>query len=601
MFRKIYKLIQNKKINFKSSNLIIKKPKKSINGTINLEAVEADNVKFKPNIFNDLKLEVKLLISFAILILLFIIPITISLTYFNETVKLFDITNKITIPEIYLAASVSKDLKDIEKNLYASTLTDNITKKEDYRLINDSLYNEMTANLIELKSLLSTDKEKVDNTLKLLEKEATVREEVMNSIYKSDAARLIFNSYEPVVNDINYTLNKITDNINFRLHEETNESNKNVRFSLFLTIFMTIIAVSLGAAITKLITKSIVNPIKEIEGLANALSDGNLSYKITYTSKNELGKLAENLRISMTKLSLYINEIDEAMSELSKGHLNIKIKHKFTGEFERIEYSISESVNMLSRTLENISELSSEVSKKSEQISLSSQSISKGVTEQANSIEESSAAIEEISEHVKENANNTSDASNKLITIVNEINHCNTSMKELVFSMQEINKKSKEIRKIIRIIDDISFQTNILALNAAVEAAHAGPAGKGFSVVADEVRNLASKSSEAAQSTALLIEDTIKAVLKGAEIADKTAASLSVVVIKSNEATETVGEISKASEEQSTAIEHIKVGVDTITSIVHSNSAAAEKSAAASKDLFLQSHMLHNLASNFSF
>lgn len=596
MFKKVHNNFVNKIASLKKSSPFIKKIKKS-----NLEMSEKGNIQIKSIIFNDLKLGAKLLISFTALILLFIIPITISLSHFNETVRVFDKTNKITIPEIYLAASISKDLKDMEKNIYSSVLTDNITKKEDCSVINKNLYDEMTVNINELKGLLSTDREKVDHVLKLLEKEAAVRDDIMSLKYKSDATRLIFNSYEPVVNDINYTLNEITDGISLRLQNEIYESNKNVRISLLLTISITLAAIFLGLIISKTITKSIVEPINEIESLANALSEGNLSYKITYTSNNEIGNLAESLRKSMAKLNLYINEIGEAMEKLSKGNLNVKINHKFTGDFEKIEYSIYESVKMLSGTLKNITELSSEVSKRSEQISFSSRNISKGVTNQASSIEESSAAIEEISDNVTQNAKNTSYASDKLITIGNEIYHCNTSMEEMVFAMKEINNRSKEIQKIIKIIDDIAFQTNLLALNAAVEAAHAGSAGKGFAVVADEVKNLAGKSSEAAQSTALLIEDTINAVRKGAEIADKTAASLSNIVLSSEEATKKVSEISKASEEQSIAIEQIKIGVEQIADIVQSNSAAAEKSAEASEYLFSQLHILHNLMCGFSF
>jgi methyl-accepting chemotaxis protein len=593
MFKKIYNNITSKNIKFNPHNKISKKFKGIVNNVIKFKITETGNI-------DDLKLKTKLSISFSALILLFIIPIAISLSYFNETAKLFDKTTEITVPEIYLAASVSKNLKEVEKNLYAAILTDNIAKKEDYNESSNNLYDEMHANLNELKDLLSEDKEKVDASVKLLEKEAAVRDEVMKSNYKSDASRLIFNSYEPVVNDINKTLNEITNGINTRLGKETKESNDKVRFSFLLTTLITLAAILLGAIITKAITKSIVDPLNEIESLAKELSEGNLNYKVTYMSQNELGKLAENLRNSMEKLTLYINEINEAMNELSKGNLNIKLKHKFTGDFERIELSISDSVNLLSKTLKNITELSSEVSKRSEQISLSSQNISIGVTEQASSIEESSAAIEEISNNIIENSKNTSEASNKLTDIEHEIYHCNTSMEEMVNSMDEINIKSKEIRSIIKIIDDISFQTNILALNAAVEAAHAGSAGKGFAVVADEVRNLAVKSSEAAQNTALLIEDTIKSIKNGTQIANKTALSLSNIVLSSKETTETIREISKSSEEQSVAIEQIKIGVEQISNVVHKNSAAAEKSALASEDLFSQSEALHKLVSEFN-
>lgn len=596
MFKKVHNNFVNKISSLKTSRPFIKKLKKN-----NLEVSGKGNISIKSIMFNDLKLEAKLLISFIALILLFIIPITVSLSYFNKTVKVFDKTNKITIPEIYLAASISKDLKDIEKNIYSSVLTDNITKKEDCSIINKNLYDEITVNINELKGLLSADTEKADHVLKLLKKEAAVREEIMSLMYKSDATRLIFNSYEPVVNDINYTLNEITDGISLRLQNEIYESNKNVRISLLLTISITLAAIILGSIITKTITKSIVEPISEIESLANALSEGNLSYKIAYTSNNEIGNLAKSLRKSMAKLSLYIYEIGDAMEKLSKGNLNVKINHKFTGDFEKIEYSIYESVKMLSGALKNITELSLEVSKKSEQISLSSRNISEGVTNQASSIEESSAAIIEISDNIIQNAKNTSYASDKLITIGNEIYHCNTSMEEMVFAMKEITNKSNEIRKIIKIIDDIAFQTNLLALNAAVEAAHAGSAGKGFAVVADEVKKLAGKSSEAAQNTALLIENTINSVIKGVEIADNTAVSLANIILGSEEANKKVGEISKACEEQSIAIEQIKVGVEQIAAVVQSNSAAAEKSAEASEYLFSQSHILHNLICGFSF
>ncbi len=549
--------------------------------------------------FNDFKLGTKITFSFAVLILIFIIPISISLNYFNKTAELLNITNEITIPEIYLATSVSKNLKIIEKNLYASTLTDNITKKKDYGDNSGQLYDEMTINLKKLQQLLSTDNEITEEVLSLLEREAAIRDNVMNSKYKSDATRLIFNSYEPVVNKINTNLNKITDGINLKLQEDAQTSNENVKFSVLLTASTSLSAGLIGFIITRIITNSIVVPINEIESLAEALSDGDLNYKIKYTSKNEIGKLAENLRKSMLKLTLYINDINEVMSELSKGNLNISISQKFTGDFEEIEHSIKESVNMLSRTLRNINSLSSEVSERSEKISLSSQDISIGATEQASYLEESSAAIEEISVIVKKNAKNTSDASNKLITIENEIIDCNVKMEEMVFAMSEIYSKANEARKIVKLIDDIAFQTNILALNAAVEAAHAGAAGKGFAVVADEVRNLAVRSSEAAKNTALLIEETINAVVKGNNIADKTAAALTNVVSSSKDVAYTVREISKASEEQSNAIEQIKVGVEHIASVVQVNSAAAEKAAEASEDLFSQSILLHNLVGEF--
>lgn len=599
MYKEVIKQKINKITNFKSINALNKLLKNIPAYIRQIIKSMTKNNSIKNFKFNDLRLGTKLTISFAVLIMLFIVPISISLSNFNKTAELLNITNEISIPEIYLATSVSRDLKIIEKNLYASTLTDNITKKEDYIELSNQLYDEITVNLKDLQLLLSTDKEIAEESLELLKREAAIRGEVMNSKYKSDASRLIFNSYEPVVNDINSNLNTITDGINNRLKADAYASDKNVKFSIILTASISLAAVLLGFIITRIITTSIVIPINEIERLAKALSDGDLNYEINYSSKNEIGKLAESLRKSMNKFSLYISEVSDVMSELSKGNLNIEIKQEFVGDFEKIEHSIKESVNMLSTTLQNINSLSSEVSKRSENISLSSQNISLGATEQASHIEESSAAIEEISVHVKRNAGNTSDASNKLIIIENEITECNKKMEEMVFAMSKINSKSNEIKKVIKFIDDIAFQTNILALNASIEAAHAGSAGKGFAVVADEVRNLAGRSSEAAKTTVLLVEETINAVEKGNKLADKTAATLLNIVSGSKDAADTVKDISRASEEQSIAIEQIKVGIEQIASVVQVNSTAAEKAAEASEDLFSQSHLLHGLVGKF--
>lgn len=599
MYKKVQELKKN--VNYKSINTFIKRLRRLIPDKTKSKKTEFETSEHKKIRFNDLKLGTKLTISFALLILLFIIPISISLYNFNDAAELLSNTNEVTVPEIYLASSVSKSLKDIEKNLYASTLTDNITKKEEYISISRDLYKQMTYNMKELERLLVTDTDRVKDTVQLLEKEAAIRDQVMNLKYKSDATRLIFNSYEPVVNDINKNLNEITDGINLRLQENAHTSNRSVRFSFLLTVSITMAAVFLGFIITRIITNSIVSPVNEIEGLAKALSEGNLNYKITYTSKNELGKLAENMRKSINTLTLYIKEIDEVMSEISKGNLNVKISQSFNGHFERIEHSISESAHMLSKTIKSINELSSEVSKRSENISLSSQKIAEGATEQSGSIEESSAAIEEISVHIKDTAKNTSIASNKLIAIGNEITACNKRMEEMVAAMTEINIKSNEVGKIIKLIDDIAFQTNILALNAAVEAAHAGSAGKGFAIVADEVRNLAVRSTEAAKKTSILIEETVKAVTNGNEIADKTALTLKNIVVSSKDAAITVEEISKASEKQSVAIEQIKVGIEQIAAVVQVNSAAADNASEECDDLFTQTNTLNDLLCGFSF
>jgi methyl-accepting chemotaxis protein len=235
----------------------------------------------------------------------------------------------------------------------------------------------------------------------------------------------------------------------------------------------------------------------------------------------------------------------------------------------------------------------------SRQVSDSSIALSQGATQQASAIEQLTCSIEEIAAKTKHNANNANKAKEISGMVKDSGEKGNAQMKEMLKAMDEIKVSSNNISKIIKVIDDIAFQTNILALNAAVEAARAGQQGKGFAVVAEEVRNLASRSANAAKETAILIESSIKKVEDGIKITNLNAESLSNIVEGVTKVTQLVIDIASSSDEQAIGVDEINKGITQIADVVQTTSATSEETAAASEELSGQAQMLKQQVETF--
>lgn len=343
-------------------------------------------------------------------------------------------------------------------------------------------------------------------------------------------------------------------------------------------------------------------PVKELARISNQLAAGNLNIKVNVNSSDETGLVAEAMEKTVERLSSYIDYIDEisqVLDQIARKDLVFELKYDYTGEFSKVKTSLLNIKKTLNDTLEHITRTSFEVASGASHISDGAQNMAQGATEQASSVEELAAAISELSTQVNQNAEDAKSADLLIAQTVNELTASNQQMQELREAMDDINRSSGEIGKVIKTIEDIAFQTNILALNAAVEAARAGASGKGFAVVADEVRNLASKSSEAAKETTQMIEASIRSVQTGNQLANKAADTMMKLVLNSGKTTDAIRRISEATNSQATAISQVSLGIDQISGVVQNNSATAEESAAASEQLSSQSQILKRLAEEF--
>ncbi|WP_312811729.1 methyl-accepting chemotaxis protein [Sedimentibacter sp.] len=374
---------------------------------------------------------------------------------------------------------------------------------------------------------------------------------------------------------------------------------------LILTIVFVFLAVLIALLVILTIAiKKMTKPVKTITDITNKLAHGELDVSIDVKSKDEIGVLAESIESLTVRLKSYINYINESvnvLNDLAEGNLVMDLQYDYDGEFAKLKESLLHVSGTLTDTIGKIKDSSEFISMNAANVSNGAQTLAQGTTEQASAIEELSAEVNEIYHTIANNAEHAENAGRKALEASKEVEQGNIHMRDMLSAMDEISESSNEIGKIIKVIDDIAFQTNILALNAAVEAARAGSAGKGFAVVADEVRNLAGKSAEAAKQTTALIENSISSISKGTMLADKAGKSLSGIVEITNKTNELISEIVNASAQQTVSVNQIRSGIEQISSVVQQNAATAEASAANSEELSGQSQVLNELISKFKF
>lgn len=425
---------------------------------------------------------------------------------------------------------------------------------------------------------------------------------IMEEIKSGDKDKAV----DSILNDCTPALNKAVK-IAIRLGEMTDEaSSRSVRVTVIFAvagivciIVCLVLAWKLAIKTGKKVLETILVPLREVEAIAQELTDGNLHSVLEYRSDDEIGRLAHSMRKSIRILGSYVDDIGRSMKMFAEGNFDVQPEVEWKGDFVGILNSFMMFEESMAETIKGIQHVSDEVSGAADQVASSSNELADGATNQAAVVEELTATVAGVSEQVEKNSQSAKQISGRVDELGNAILESNGKMRDMVDSMNEINGASKEIDKIIATINEIASQTNLLALNASIEAARAGEAGKGFAVVANQVNVLADQSAQAAKESATLIETSVKAVEKGMVIAGQTASQLQEVAENSQIITKEVTNIAETLETQTTEIQQINDGIEQINDVVQTNSATSEECAAASQEMSSEAENLREMIRKF--
>lgn len=514
--------------------------------------------------FKKLSIRTKMIAGFSVPVLMAVITVFLLLTSLKNANFQFGDFIKYTYKGHSTVQEAQIEILTISRYLSDMVLTSNTQKKDEYlESINTHIEN-VKQDLITLNELYQGGDDLVKNYTNLTNEWLEIAKEIINSVNANDyetAKNLIFTKSPDKLNSIEVVAASVIEYCTTKVANTSQnaikKSNIDMLINLIIIIGVIIFAIFVGYSTIS----SIMVPIRSLRELAVKVYDGDFSAKLEYHSENEFGKLAKDMEKTIYRWISYMKEVSHILTEISKSSV--------------------------------------ELSNNSEQVAKESLILANGAEQQAASIEQIFSTIIEISNRLEANLINSENATNASNSATLEVGIGNKQMEALVKAMEEINKSSDEISIIIKVIDDLAFQTNLLSLNAAIEAARAGEAGQGFAVVAGEVKSLAEKSSEASKNITNLINNSINAVKKGMAMANETAQTLEVIVSDAKKASEFTNIIAETTKQQSASISQLKLGIEQVSSVVEENSASSEESAAAAEELSKQAQKLDKMVKKF--
>lgn len=404
--------------------------------------------------------------------------------------------------------------------------------------------------------------------------------------------------------DIVRQINSLTDEAIHQIQSRLNASKMTMRiFQIFIEVLYSLSFLYLVYEITRLVKFSrneLLDPIVKVSEQMTELAAGDFHTELAVTvDDSEVGNMAGSIALMKQNMTAMIQEISDVLESMGDGNYNISIEQDYVGEFGQIKESFLKICEKMRDTLSTIREVAQQIDSGSEQLAYAASDLAEGSTEQAGKISDLVSLVDNMYHSMEHSANEATEtvklstrASHVLIT-------GNEKMQELKETIGQISKCSEEIGEIIRTIEDIASQTNLLSLNASIEAARAGEAGRGFAIVADQVKDLADQSAKAAGESDKLIERTVMAVEKGIEIADEAALSMDEVMQGAKEATDKMGQMSELLTNDVNNMNHINENIIRVADIVDNNSAASEETAAVSEEQKAQVESMVNLMDQF--